>query len=90
MENTKRTIHIVNAGLGKRYRAEKRFRLYGLSAILISMIFLALLFISIIGTGYPAFFRTLIRLDINFDPETVSEQTLSKANYSGPGQKITP
>ena len=69
--------------LGKRYRAEKRFELYGLSAILISMVFLVLLFMSIIKTGYPAFFRTVIKLDITFDPETVSKETLSTANYSG-------
>ncbi len=83
MLEKERTIDIVNRGLGKRYRAEKRFQLYGLSAILISMVFLALLFVSIVGTGYPAFFRTVIKLDITFDAETVSKETLSSANYSG-------
>ncbi len=83
MEKDQRTIDIVKRGLNKRYRSEKRFRIYGLSAILISIIFLVLLFISIIGTGYSAFFRTVVKLDITFDPETVSKQTLSTANYSG-------
>jgi phosphate transport system permease protein len=83
MEKNQRTIEIVNKGLSKRYRSEKLFRIYGLSAILISIIFLALLFISIIGTGYSAFFRTVVRLDITFDPESVSKETLSTANYSG-------
>jgi phosphate transport system permease protein len=83
MEKNQRTIDIVKKGLNKRYRSEKRFRIYGLSAILISILFLALLFISIIGTGYSAFFRTVVKLDITFEPETVSKETLSTADYSG-------
>jgi phosphate transport system permease protein len=78
-----RTIDIVNKGLGKRYRAERRFRMYGLCAILISFVFLALLFISIVSTGYSAFFRTVIQLDIAFDPEVVTRENLSTADYSG-------
>ncbi len=83
MKANGRTIDIVKQGLSKRYRAERRFKLYGLCAILISFIFLALLFVSIVGKGYSAFFRTLIQLDITFDPEVVTRANLSKANYSG-------
>ena len=83
MEKDQRTIDIVKRGLNKRYRSEKLFKIYGLSAILVSMIFLVLLFISIIGTGYSAFFRTVVKLDITFDPESISKETLSTANYSG-------
>ena len=82
-KQTKEPIHIVKKGLNKRYRSEKRFKIYGLSSILISMVFQGLLFISIIGTGYSAFFRTVIRLDITFGPESVSKETLSTADYSG-------
>ena len=83
MEKNQRTIDIVKRGLNKRYRSEKLFKIYGLSAILVSMIFLVLLFISIIGTGYSAFFRTVVKLDITFDPESISKETLSTANYTG-------
>jgi len=83
MKNKERTIDIVNRGLGRRYRAERRFKIYGLCAILISFVFLALLFISIVGNGYSAFFRTVIQLDITFDPGVVTPETLSTANYSG-------
>jgi phosphate transport system permease protein len=83
MEHNKRTIDIVKKGLGRRYRAERRFKIYGLCAILISFVFLALLFTSIVSTGYSAFFRTLIQLDITFDPEVVTQENLSTANYSG-------
>ncbi len=83
MSQIKKTIDIVNRGLGKRYRAERRFRVYGLGAIVISMIFLGFLFASIISTGYSAFSRTVIKLDVTFDPEVVTKENLSTANYRG-------
>ena len=64
----KRTIDIVNRGLKRRYRAERRFKLYGVTAIVLSLAFLALLFITIVGKGYSAFRQTEIKLDIYFDP----------------------
>ncbi len=76
-----RTIDIVKQGLAKRYRAERRFRFYGLSAILVSIVVLALLFISIIGNGYTAFWQTRIRLDVTFDPEVLQRDTLANADY---------
>ena len=77
----KKTMEIVNAGLAKRYRAEKRFRLYGLSAIIASLVFLSLLFISIVGNGYTAFLQTYMKLDIHLDPEVLDKDNLSRANY---------
>ncbi len=77
------TIHIVQRGLKKRFRAERRFQTAGLCAILISFMFLAFLFISIVSNGYSAFFRTLIKLEIFFDPQKVTEETLSSADYGG-------
>ncbi len=78
-----RTLDIVNRGLKKRYRAERRFRLYGLSAIVASMVFLSLLFISIVGKGYSAFQQTFIELDVYFDPQVLDEQSLATADYQG-------
>ena len=63
-----RTIDIVNRGLKRRYRAERRFKIYGIVAITLSLAFLALLFLTIVGKGYSAFQQTEIRLDIFFDP----------------------
>ena len=57
-----RTIDIVKSGLTRRYRAERRFRFYGLSAIILSILFLALLFTSIVGKGYSAFRQTHIKI----------------------------
>ena len=78
-----RTIEVVNRGLARRYRAERRFRLYGLSAIIASMLFLALLFFSIVGKGYSAFEQTFVRLDIFFDPAILHQDALANADYQG-------
>ncbi|MCU0585567.1 MAG: phosphate ABC transporter permease PstA [Desulfobacterales bacterium] len=77
-----RTIDIVKQGLSRRYRAERRFRFYGLSAIVLSIAALALLFISIIGNGYTAFWQTRIRLDITFDAEVLQRDALASADYA--------
>ena len=76
-----RTIDIVKSGLSRRYRAERRFRFFGLSAILLSILFLALLFASIVGKGYSAFRQTHIKLDVFFDPAVLQKEALVNADY---------
>ncbi|HSL61372.1 MAG TPA: phosphate ABC transporter permease PstA [Desulfotignum sp.] len=76
-----KTIAIVNQGLGRRYRAEKRFRLYGMAAIALSLVFLTVLFVSITANGYTAFQQTFIKLDIFLDPDEFSGQDLNSVNY---------
>ncbi len=81
-----RTAQIVS-GLAQRQRAEKRFRLYGLLAIILGMSFLLLLFGSIVGNGYKAFTQTYLELPIYFDPEIIDPhgehdpQALFSADY---------
>lgn len=76
-----------NARTKKRYAAEKRFRLYGVLAILSALGFLAFLFTSIIGNGWSAFLQTSIRLDIHFDEQVIdpsgarADMQLRTANY---------
>ncbi|MPY73143.1 MAG: phosphate ABC transporter permease PstA [Alphaproteobacteria bacterium] len=60
------TADRVQAGLKRRYAAERRFRIYGLISILTAMGFLAALLTSIAGNGYGAFLQTHVRLDILF------------------------
>jgi phosphate transport system permease protein len=79
----KKTMDIVKRGLARRYRSERRFKFLGLSAIIASLLFLTLLFASIIGNGYTAFGQTFIRLDIYFDPHIITEDNFSRANYPG-------
>ncbi|MDJ0988349.1 MAG: phosphate ABC transporter permease PstA [Desulfobacterales bacterium] len=78
-----RTLDIVHRGLSRRYRAERRFRFYGIVAIVVSMIFLSLLFISIFGKGYSAFLQTFVKLDVFLDPEILDQQSLATADYQG-------
>jgi len=82
-DKTERTLDIVNRGLAKRYRAEKRFRFYGLLAIAASLIFLSLLFISVGAKGYSALFQTFVKVDVFFDPEMLRQDSLASANYQG-------
>jgi len=77
----------IRQGLARRQRAEKRFRVYGIVAILLGMSFLLLLFGSIIANGYKAFGQTYIALPVYFDPAVIdpqgtrSEDALFRANY---------
>jgi phosphate transport system permease protein len=64
-----RPVDVINAGLGRRRAVERRFRLYGVAAITLALIFLALLFISIIGKGYTAFWQTQIQIEATFAPD---------------------
>jgi phosphate transport system permease protein len=82
-KNPERTLDIVNRGLSRRYRAERRFRFYGLSAIVASLLFLSLLFISIGANGYTALQQTFIKLNVFFDPDALSKESLANANYQG-------
>jgi phosphate transport system permease protein len=82
-KRAKRTLDIVNQGLARRYRTERRFRYYGLSAIVASLLFLSLLFISIFTNGYSAFMQTFIQLNVFFDPEVLTQKSLATANYQG-------
>lgn len=81
--NRVRTMDIVNKGLAKRYKKERRFRRYGLAAIIMSLSFLSVLFISIIANGYTAFQQTAIELEIFLDPQEIDKENLAAANYLG-------
>lgn len=78
-----KSIEIVKKGLARRYRAEYRFRFYGLTAIAISLSFLALLFVSVIAKGYPAFQQTFVQLEINFDPALIDLGNLPGSDFGG-------
>jgi phosphate transport system permease protein len=85
----RRSIDIVNAGMRKRYAAERRFRMYGRLAIGSGLLFLSLLFISIVGNGYSAFLQTFVRLDVTFDAQLLDPEgkrnveQLATADYGG-------
>jgi phosphate transport system permease protein len=69
--------------LKRRYRAERWFRRLGLTAITLSLAFIALLFITIIADGYPAFTQTAIELEIDFAEQAFTRENLATADYPG-------
>ena len=76
------------ARLGRRYAAERRFRMYGAIAILAAVAMLGLLLISIGSKAIPAFTQAYIALDIEYseeilDPDgTRDYDTLRRADYT--------
>jgi phosphate transport system permease protein len=61
----------MTARLARRHASERRFRRLGLAAILTAMAGLAVLLISILSKGVPAFWATEVRLDVRFDAEVM-------------------
>ena len=84
-----KTTERVRQTLQKRYRAERRFRAYGVVSIAIGMLALLVLFTDIISKGLPAFRETYIELELVYDAETLgvnvpaAENELNAANYRG-------
>lgn len=76
-----RPIDIVNAGLSRRYASEQRFRWYGRIAIYVSLLFLSLLFFTIISKGTPAFWQTYIKLEVTLEEGKFDRDNLAAANY---------
>ncbi len=62
----------ATAKLRKRHAAERRFRIYGILALLFGFMFLVVLFGTIISKGWTAFVQTSIHLSIYFDPAVVN------------------
>lgn len=75
------TTQRINSGLQRRYRAEKRFRRMGITAILIALTFLCVLFSSIISKGYTAFQQTYIEIDVTFDENYFTNENIATANF---------
>jgi phosphate transport system permease protein len=77
----------VASSLKRRYAAERRFRLYGLVAIIFAISCLAVLLFTIIRTALPAFTQTMMRLEVTLYPQEIDPtgtrdpQTLSSADY---------
>ena len=64
---------LIKAGLARRYRAEKRFKLYGITAVAAALAFLAIMLVSIGVRGIGAFEQTHVQLTVTLDAEAVAE-----------------
>ena len=61
----------IQSSLAKRHRKEKTFKYFGFSAVVLGLLFVALLFSSILIKGLPAFWQNSLNLPIYFDPAVI-------------------
>ena len=66
-----RTQEKVARSLRRRYWAERRFRAYGLAAVLLGIAFVVFLFATIVGQGVSVFRQAYVQLEVFFDPALV-------------------
>jgi len=71
---SKRAIDIVNASLKRRYARERRFRRFGLGAVILGLLFVSALFTDIISKGYSAFVQSHVELEVFFDPAVIDPE----------------
>jgi phosphate transport system permease protein len=82
------TRALVNRSLRRRHWAEWRFRAYGLLAVLIGIVFVFILFSTIISKGYSAFQQAKLTLQVFYDPQVIDPDgkrdpaVLASANYA--------
>ena len=80
------TLQKVEAGLKRRQRKEKLFRLFGMLATFVGIAFLAVFFATLIGKGSSAFKQTFLLLDIELSQEVIApggELDLAYADFDG-------
>lgn len=83
------TTDKVRRSLARRYRAEKRFKVYGIASVSIGLIALSILFIDIIGKGHSAFFEHYVQLEVTLDRDVLGlddasdQEQLDYANFDG-------
>lgn len=83
----KRVTSASDVRLRKRYRAERRFRAYGILALVVTTLFLAFLLVEIVRTGWPAFTQHSLSLDVDVKADVVApdgkrdEASLKSADY---------
>ena len=81
------TAQAVKAGLRRRYAAERRFKAYGIAAIGVALLMLAIMFGTIIGNGWSAFRQTYVQMEVlvdaaEIDPDGNRDPTaLSRGDY---------
>lgn len=90
MTDQRSQAEIVRQSLKRRYRKERRFRLYGILAIFIALASLFILFADIIGKGHTGFVKTTITLDVALDSESMylddptDKDQISMADFAAP------
>jgi phosphate transport system permease protein len=87
-QTPKETQARVARSLRRRYWAERRFRFYGLAAVLLGIVFVVFLFGTIFFKGASSFRQSYIKVDVFYDPAIIapnggmpSAQDIANADY---------
>lgn len=83
----KSSLMAQDARTRKRNAAETRFRMYGMAAIAVGLLFLVFLFASILRSGLPAFTQTVVDIEFTLTQEQF-DTAESKMLKTGEYQKI--
>lgn len=83
----KSSLLVQDARTRKRNAAETRFRIYGMAAIAVGLLFLVFLFTSILRSGLPAFTQTVVEIEFTLTQEQY-DIAESKMLKTGEYQKI--
>jgi len=73
----------------RRLRAEKRFRLYGVAALLTAASALVFLVSTIVSSGHTGFYRTTLKLEFDLDPRRLGIETPYTADTLRDGRYYT-
>ncbi len=71
------------ARVASRYRSERRFRMYGLLAVIITALFLAFLVVDLVSKGLPAFIEHHAIVEVNVDPAKVDPANIRAGDFNG-------
>ena len=80
----KSSLSVLDARTRKRNAAEARFRVYGIAAISVGLLFLVFLFASILRSGVPAFTQTVVDIELVLTQEqfdTAESKMLKTGEY---------
>jgi phosphate transport system permease protein len=73
MSDRKTNSELIEAGLARRYRAERRFKMYGIAAIAVALGFLVVMLAAIFVRGASAINQTQISQVVYFDPDLAAD-----------------
>ena len=74
-------LRAAEARLKRRYASERRFKAYGLGAIVIALAFLAILLGRIVTQGYSTFVEHRLTVSVYLDPARIDRADPTGANY---------
>ncbi len=83
------TRALVEKSLRRRYWAERRFRAYGLCAVMVGILFVFFLFGTILSKGYTAFRQAELQLEVFYDPAVIDPEGTRRPRRCMPRQTTT-